>query len=68
MWYRGIWVTQSVKYLTLDFSLGHDLMVREFEPPHQFLPDSAGFLGFSLSPMTLVPPQLVHILSLTQNK
>ena len=27
-------MTQSVKHLTLDFSLGHDLMVCEFEPRH----------------------------------
>ena len=27
----GSWVTQSVKCLTLGFSSGHDLMVREFE-------------------------------------
>ena len=29
---RGTWVAQSVKYLTLDFSSGHDLMVCEFKP------------------------------------
>ena len=28
---RGAWVAQSVKHPTLDFSSGHDLMVREFE-------------------------------------
>ena len=29
---RGTWVAQSVKHLTLDFSSGHDLTVREFKP------------------------------------
>ena len=28
----GAWVAQSVEHLTLDFSLGHDLTVRGFEP------------------------------------
>ena len=28
---RGSWVAQSVKHLTLDFSSGHDLTVREFK-------------------------------------
>ena len=28
---RGAWVAQSVKHPTLDFSLGYDLMVGEFE-------------------------------------
>ena len=28
----GTWVAQWVKHLTLDFSLGHDLRVRGFEP------------------------------------
>ena len=30
--YRGAWVAQSVKRPTLDFSSGHDLTVRGFEP------------------------------------
>ena len=30
---RGAWVAQSVKYLVLDFSSGHDLMVNEIETP-----------------------------------
>ena len=29
----GAWVAQVVKHPTLDFSSGHDLTVREFEPP-----------------------------------
>ena len=29
---RGTWVAQSVQYLTLSFSLGHDLTVHGFEP------------------------------------
>ena len=31
---EGTWVAQLVKCPTLDFSLGHDLTVRDFEPPH----------------------------------
>ena len=31
---RGVWVPQSVKHPTLDFSSGHDLLVREFKPHH----------------------------------
>ena len=30
--YRGAWVAQLVKYLTLDFGSGHDFMVHEIEP------------------------------------
>ena len=29
---KGAWVAQSVKWLTLDFSSGHDLTVPEIEP------------------------------------
>ena len=29
---RGAWMAQSVECLTPDFSSGHDLTVREFEP------------------------------------
>ena len=29
---RGAWVAQLVKRQTFDFSSGHDLTVREFEP------------------------------------
>ena len=34
---RGAWVAQLVKHLTLDFSLGLDLTVPEFEPPNRAL-------------------------------
>ena len=30
--YRGAWVAQSVKHLTLDFGSGHDLAIWEFKP------------------------------------
>ena len=29
---KGVLVAQLVKCLTFDFSLGHDLMVHQFEP------------------------------------
>ena len=38
---RGTWVAQSVKHLTLDFGLGHDLTVCEFESHIRFWADSA---------------------------
>ena len=34
-------MTQSVRHPTLDFSAGHDLMVREFEPHSRLCADSA---------------------------
>ena len=39
--YRGAWLAQSVKRLTLGFGSGHDLMVGEFEPHVRLLADSA---------------------------
>ena len=33
-YFRGTWVVQSVKRLTLDLSSGHDLTVHEIEPQH----------------------------------
>ena len=32
MKFWGAWVAQSIKHLTLDFSSGHDLVVRVFKP------------------------------------
>ena len=48
--FRGAWVAQSIKCLTLGFGTVHDLMVREFEPHVR--------LSLSLSlPLSLLPPQ-----------
>ena len=40
--FRGAWVAQSVKYLTLGFSSDHDLTVREMELCIRLCTDSAG--------------------------
>ena len=37
----GAWVAQSIKPLTLDFSLGHDLTVRGIKPHVRLCADSA---------------------------
>ena len=37
----GAWVDQLVKHLALDFGLGHDLTVREFEPCSGLCADSS---------------------------
>ena len=41
MKYRGAWVAQSVKCLTLGFSSGHDLTLCEFKPHIGLCADSA---------------------------
>ena len=46
---RGTWVAQLVKRLTLDFSSGHDLIVREFQPHIRLCIDSEEPVGDSLS-------------------
>ena len=38
----GAWVVQSVKCLTLNFGLGHDLRVHDIEPRIRLCVDSAG--------------------------
>ena len=53
---RGAWVAQSVKHLTLDFSSGHDLMVREIKPHDLII----------LSPSLSAP--LLLVCSPSQNK
>ena len=65
---RVVWVAQSAKHPTLDFSSGHDLTVSEFNPcirPHA---DSVEPASDSLS----APPPLMLALSLSlslsQNK
>ena len=57
-------MVQSVKYLTLDLSSGHDLMVCEFEPLIQLCADGMEPLGI-LSLLLSAPPPLVHMLSLS---
>ena len=45
----GAWVAQLVKHPTLGFSLGHDLMVHEFEPCVGLCADSSEPEACSLS-------------------
>ena len=59
-------MAQSVKSLTLDFSSGHDLMVREFEPPVGLHTDGAEPACDSLSPSLSASPPFV--LAHCQNK
>ena len=58
-------MSQQVKQLTLDFSSGHDLMVREFEPHIGLHTDSAepawDSLSLSASPVLSVSLQISKI-------
>ena len=56
--YRGAWVAQLVGRLTLDFSSGHDLTVREFEPHTGLCADNAEPAWDSLSLPSLSVPAL----------
>ena len=59
---EGVWVAQSVRHPTLDFSLEHEHAVREFEPHTGLQADSSvGPLGI----LSLPPPQPSLILSLS---
>ena len=53
----GAWVVQSVKRLTLDFGLGHDLTVHGFEPCVRLCADNAEpawfYLPLSASPLPM---------------
>ena len=60
-------MAQSAKHLTLDFSSGLDLMVREIEPCIERCTDSVEPAWDSLSPSLSAPPQLARVLS-TINK
>ena len=51
--FRGTWVTQSVKCLTLDLGSGHNLMVCEFKPLVGLCADSMELAWDSLSPVFL---------------
>ena len=63
--FRGTWVAQSVKPLTLGFSSGHDLMVCEIEPRVRLCADSTEPAWDSLSPSLSVPSWLVCACSLS---
>ena len=62
---KGAWVAQLVKPPILDFGSGHDLRVREFEPPQQACAYCMGPAWDSLSPSLSAPPLLVLSLSLS---
>ena len=64
--YKGAWVAQSVKCLTLNFGSGHDLTGHEFKPCVGLCADSEKPAWDSLS--LSAPPQLVHALCLSQSK
>ena len=55
------WVAQSVKCPTLNFRLGHDLMVREIEPHIRLCADSAEPAWDSLSPSLFAPPHSLFL-------
>ena len=57
----GTWVAQSVNYLTLDFSSGHVLMVREFRPCVRSCVDSAEPAWDSLSHSLSAPAPSLNI-------
>ena len=59
-------MARLVKPHSLDFSSGHILMVREFEPHVGLCADSTESAGGSVSPSLSAPPLFTH--SLSQNK
>ena len=56
-------MAQSVKRPSLDFSSGHNLMVREIEPRSGLYADSMEPAWDFLSPCLSAPPLLMHVLS-----
>ena len=56
-------MAQLVERWTLDFGLGHDLMVHEFEPCVGLWADSAEPVWDSLSPILSAPPLLTLTVS-----
>ena len=54
----GTWVAQLVKCQTLDLGLGHDHMVREFEPLTGLYADSMERAWGSVSPSLCLPSSL----------
>ena len=61
-------MAQSAGLPTLDFSSGHDLMLREFEPGVGLHADRAELAWDSLSPSPVAPPLIILSLSLKINK
>ena len=59
--WRGTWVGQLVKPLTLGFGSGHDFTVRGFEPRIRFCADS-------VEPAWDLSLPLLCLLCLSQNK
>ena len=62
--FRGTWVVQSVKPLTL----AHDLTIRGFESHVELCADSSeagACFGFCVSLSLFAPPLLAHTLSLS---
>ena len=57
----GTWVVQLVKCLTLDFSLGHDLMGHGIEPSIGLCADSMETAWDSLSPSLSLPLPRSHV-------
>ena len=66
LWLEGTRVAQTVKHLTLDFSSGHDPMVREIEPCIGLSDDRVEAAWDSLSPSLSPPPSCARALSLSQ--
>ena len=64
-WGEGAWVACLGKHPSLDFVLGHDLMVREMEPLIGLCADSTDPVWDSLSPSLSAPPPLTHLCSLS---
>ena len=65
----GAWGAPLIKRPTLDFGLGHDLMVRRLKSYVGLRADSVEPAWDSLSPSLLVPlPPPLHSLSLKINK
>ena len=62
--YRGTWVAQSLKHLTLDLSSGLDFAVREMNPCIGLCADSMEPAWDSPSPSLSAPPPLMLSLSL----
>ena len=64
-WGGGAWLAQLVGRPTLDFSSGHDLTVRGFEPYVRLCADSAepawGLLSSSLSVPPLLKNKQIHL-------
>ena len=67
--YRGTWVAQLVKHLTLDFSSGHDFTVHEIEPQVGLCPDNAKPSWDSLFPSLSLSLKInKHFLKNTKDK